>query len=774
MSALRKTQSEKSENQNMELIDNDGALSIESNEYIQAINRSQSIIEFDLSGKVLTANANFLKTTGYSIEEIKGKPHSIFCETDYASSLDYKDFWQKLFGGEFVSGEFKRLSKSGREIWLMASYNPILDGDGKLYKIIKIATDITDSKSELKVRTDIMNLTSIVSESDLKGNILSINEKFCQTSQYSPDELLGKPHNTTRHPDMPKEVFKTLWGTIGRGQIFRGIVKNRKKDGTPYYVDAVIAPIMGENGKPKKYLGVRYDITESETERHNMRGLFDAIDSSYAYIEFDINGNVLSFNKNFSLTMGYSIDEIKGKHHRMFVEPAMANTPAYAQFWTDLKNGQSQNNVFRRFTKDGREVWLQAVYAPVKDEMGRVQKVIKIATDVTKDKVLAADNAGKMAAIDRAQAVIEFNLDGTITNANENFLKTLGYDISEIKGKHHRIFCESQYANSPSYSQLWTKLAQGELEAGEFKRIGKGGKEVWINASYNPIFDLNGKPYKVVKYATDITKVKNMIHSVEETARILSSSSQELTTTATEMSKTASQTNKESVVAAAAAEEVAAGVQTVATNIEEMVASIKEISRSTAESSQMAKTTMARAQDTNKSITQLGISSQEIGDVIKVISSIAQQTNLLALNATIEAARAGDAGRGFAVVANEVKELAKQTAKATHEITNKIGAIQKDTQNAVEAIGGISQAVEKLNGISGVIAAAVEEQTATTNEVSRVVIESKKGVEAIAANIKSVSQASTNSTAASEQTLAASKDLASLAVKLNALVSQGA
>jgi methyl-accepting chemotaxis protein len=764
-----KIEDESIESGNLELVEDSNAN--ETKGMLEALDRSQAIIEFDLEGYILKANSNFLKASGYNELEVKGKHHSMFCDSEYSTSAEYKAFWQKLSHGEFTSGEFKRVSKNGRELWLLASYNPIMDSKGKPFKVVKFATDITQSKAELKVRTDIMNLTSIVSEANLKGDIMSVNEKFTEVSQYSREELIGKPHNTTRHPDMQKEVFKTLWATIGRGEIFRGVVKNRKKDGTPYYVDAVIAPILGENGKPKKYLGVRYDITEAEIERQNMKGIFDAINSAYAYIEFDTNGNVLKSNQNFQKTMGYTEQDLVGKHHRTFVDPVFANSPAYQQFWTDLKNGKGQNDTFRRFSKDGKELWLQAVYAPVQDEMGRVQKVIKIATDVTQEKVITADNSAKIAAINRSQAVVEFNLDGTVMLANDNFLRCLGYDLTDIKSKHHRMFCEPEYASSNEYRLFWEKLNRGEVDSGEYKRIGKGGKEVWINASYNPVFDVNGKPYKVVKYATDITRVKKMIQSVEETARVLSSSSQELTTTATEMSNTASQTSRESVVASAAAEEVAAGVQTVATNIEEMVASIKEISRSTTESADMAKTTLARAKDTNKTIAQLGVSSQEIGDVIKVISSIAQQTNLLALNATIEAARAGDAGRGFAVVANEVKELAKQTAKATHEITNKIGAIQKDTQDAVSAISGISEAVEKLNSISGVIAAAVEEQTATSNEVSRVVVESKKGVEAIAATIKNVSQASVNSTAASEQTLAASKDLATLAVKLNAMVS---
>ncbi len=615
---------------------------------VSAIDRAQAVIEFKLDGTVINANENFLKTMGYSLAEIKGAHHQMFCEPGFTQTPEYVQFWAKLGQGEFQTGEFKRVGKGGREVWIMASYSPVLGEDGKPCKVIKFATDVTAAKSELKVRTDIMNLTSIVSEANLKGDILSVNDKFCEVSKYSKEELIGKPHNTTRHPDMPKEVFKELWGTIGRGKIFRGIVKNRAKDGTPYYVDAVIAPIMGENGKPKKYLGVRYDITEAEIERQNMRGLFRAIDASFAYIEFDTSGNILSANKIFQEAMGYSPEELKNRHHRTFCEQSLSSSSEYAQFWENLRSGKAQSGIFKRVTKSGKEIWLQAVYSPVTDETGRVSKVVKIATDVT----------------------------------------------------------------------------------GQQK----------------------------------------MIFSIQETATALSAASNELTATATEMTNTANRTNQESQSAAAASEEVATGVQTVATNMEEMVASIKEISRSTNESSQMAKLTMQKAQESNTTIVKLGVSSQEIGDVIKVISSIAQQTNLLALNATIEAARAGEAGKGFAVVANEVKELAKQTAKATNDITNKIGAIQGDTKNAVEAIGGISLAVEKLNGIAGVIAAAVEEQTATTNEISRVVVESKKGVESIASTVRTVSMASVESTAASNQTLAASKELAILAEKLNALV----
>ncbi len=608
---------------------------------VAAIYRSQAVIEFDINGTILDANENFLRVFGYSLSDIKGKHHRTLCESSYTESTDYQTLWEQLGKGESHAGEFKRVGKNGKEVWIMGSYNPISDDEGKVKSVLKFAIDVTESRVEFKVRADIMNMTSIVSESNLRGDILSINEKYIDVSKYSREELIGQPHNITRHPDMPKEVFKTMWGTIGRGKIFRGVIKNRAKDGTPYYVDAVIAPIMGENGKPKKYIGVRYDITEAEIERHQMKGLAQAVDTAFIYAEFDNTGNILSCNKNFQMATGYSEDEVKGKHHRMLCDSQDIEGTDYSKFWPDLKAGTMKDGIFKRRTKSGDFAYFQAVYVPIKNEVGEVSKVIKIAND-----------------------------------------------MSEI-----------QYV-----------------------------------------------------------------------AEALTKSSAELTTTATQMADTANQTHNESESAAIAAGQIAAGVQAVATNMEEMVASIKEIGRSTGESAQMAKNTLESAQASNIIMTKLGISSKEIGDVVKVISSIAQQTNLLALNATIEAARAGEAGKGFAVVANEVKELAKQTAKATDEITAKIGSIQTDTQGAVSAISGICQAIEKLNGLSAVVATAVEEQSATTNEISRVVSESRKGVESVASTAKVVSQSAQTSSMNTERTLKSAQQLTGMADKLSMLL----
>ena len=618
---------------------------------VEAINKSQAIIEFALDGTILTANDNFLKVVGYSLDEIQGRHHEMFCDGVYAQSVEYKRFWQALNRGEFQPGEFKRLGKGGKEVWIIASYNPILGEDGAPVKVVKFATDITASKAELKARTDIMNMTSIVSEADLRGDILSINEKFCEVSKYSREELLGKPHNTTRHPDMPKEVFKEMWATIGRGNMFRGIIKNRAKDGTPYYVDAVIAPILGENGKPKKYLGVRYDITELETERHNMRGVFRAIDSAYAYIEFDTEGNILNANQNFQNTMEYSLDSLKGKHHRIFCDQDTVNSAEYAQFWPDLKAGKSKSGEFKRVTRSGKELWLQAVYSPVMDEMGRVFKVIKIATDVT-------------ATVRQRLALVQ------------------------------------------------------------------------------------------------------VLKEVSDNAQTLSSASEELSANSQQMVANAEETAAQAGVVSAAAQQVSTNVQTVAAGTEEMSASIREIAKNAQEAAKVAAVGVTAADSASETISKLGLSSAEIGKVIKTITSIAQQTNLLALNATIEAARAGEAGKGFAVVANEVKELAKETAKATEDISQKIEKIQSDTNHAVEAISEINGVINKISDYQNTIASAVEEQTATTNEISRNVAEAAQGSTEIAQNILGVAEAARNTTLGATDTEKAALELARMAASL--------
>ncbi len=668
-----------------------------------AVRKVQAIIEFRTDGTIVTANDLFLKTLGYSLSEIQGKHHSIFVEPRYANSSDYRQFWNELAAGKAQVGEFKRITKDGKEVWIEASYNPVFDQHGKLTKVVKFAIDLTAQKL-----------------------------KFA-----------------------------------------------------------------------------------------DYEGQMNAISKAQAVIAFDLQGNILHANENFLNAMGYTLAEVQGKHHSMFVEASYGNSPAYARFWQDLRAGLNQVGEFKRIGKGGKEIWIQASYNPIFDNEGRPFKIVKYATDVTASKVAAADAQGQIDAISKSQAVIEFDLNGTILNANQNFLDTVGYTLPEIQGKHHSLFVEPTYGASLEYRKFWEDLRAGVYQAAQYKRFGKGGKQVWIQASYNPIFDLNGRPFKVVKYATNITAAKEMEFQIAERQKqdelesiemrrkvneILSVAekvgqrdySQKLTVCgndeigklgeglarffadkqtaekaehernererqlAVEVDRkvaivleavnavadgdfkvnvpdlgndpvgqvaSALRSAVESVRAvlsevrnvsdtvATAAEqltsasrEISSGAQTQASSLEETASSLEEITSTVKQNTdnaqqarQLANSSRDVAErggqvvsDAVSAMDEINRSSKKIADIITTIDEIAFQTNLLALNAAVEAARAGEQGRGFAVVAAEVRNLAQRSASAAKEIKVLIQDSVTKVQNGTELVNRSGQTLGEI------------------------------------------------------------------------------
>ncbi|NDE90628.1 MAG: methyl-accepting chemotaxis protein [Alphaproteobacteria bacterium] len=532
---------------------------------LAALDKSLATIEFEMDGTIITANSNFCNAMGYSLNEIQGKHHSMFAEPAYSKSQEYKDFWVKLNRGEFSAGQYKRIGKGGKEIWIEASYNPLLDSKGKPYKVVKYTTDITKQK---------------LTNADFEGQI-------------------------------------------------------------------------------------------------------DAIGKSQAVIHFHMDGTIIKANSNFCNVMGYSLDEIQGKHHSMFAEPAFARSQEYKDFWAKLNRGEFSTGQYKRLGKGGKEIWIEASYNPIMDMNGKSFKVVKYATDITKQKLSNADFEGQIDAIGKSQAVIHFNMDGTIITANSNFCNAMGYSLDEIQGKHHSMFAEPAFAASHKYKDFWAKLNRGEFQSAEYMRLGKGGREVWIMASYNPIMDMNGKPFKVVKYAVDITP--------QMQARIRA-----------DQLVTETNLNVNSVAAAS----------------EEMTASISEISKNMQLSKQAVHDIVTKTDAANVASTQLQNSSKSMEGVVDLIRNIAGQVNLLALNATIEAARAGDAGKGFAVVAAEVKNLATQTTKATDEIAKEIQAMQVVSQDVAASVNAITGTTSSVSEYVTGVASAIEEQSAVTREIS--------------------------------------------------------
>lgn len=479
---------------------------------LDAINRVQAVVEFDLQGNLILANQHFLDAMGYTRAEIAGQHHRMFCTDEFANSDAYHAFWLALAGGQPSSGEFMRIDKHGFPVWLQASYNPIFDGEGKPIKIIKFATDITAAKlqsADNAAKIDAINRAQAVIEFDLNGRIVHANDNFLAVMGYTLDEIEGQHHCMFCDPVFAgTPEYAAFWSRLGSGELHSGQFKRRHKSGRDVWINASYNPVFGPDGKPFKVIKYATDITARKLHNADFEGRMAAIDRAQAVIEFDLEGRILHANQNFLDTLGYALDDVVGQQHAMFCDPVYARSHEYRAFWKHLGSGEFHAGEFKRIAKDGHLVWIQATYNPILDADGKPFKVVKFATDVTAVKARNADYEGKMQAIDRVQAVIEFDLQGKVLGANQNFLDTMGYGLDEIRGQHHRMFCDPAFSHSPEYLAFWDRLGRGEFDAGEYRRVGKGGKEIWILASYNPIFDAEGKPVKIVKFATDVTRQK--------------------------------------------------------------------------------------------------------------------------------------------------------------------------------------------------------------------------------------------------------------------------
>jgi len=637
---------------------------------IEAINNTSATIEFKPDGVILNANHLFLDIMRYSLNELKGKHHRIFCEASYASGKEYLQFWNKLANGQAQMGEFKVIAKDGTEIWTQATYTPVKDAGGNVYKIIEVATDITDQK-----------MTSI----DFEGQI-------------------------------------------------------------------------------------------------------QAISKSQAVIEFNMDGIVRYANNNFLDLMGYKLDQIKGKHHSIFVEPSYGNSSEYREFWTRLNRGEFLSNEYKRIGYNGKEVWIQASYNPILDLSGKPFKVVKYATDITAQKLKTLDSESQLQAIGRSNAVIEFNMDGTIRYANDNFVKTLGYSAeSDIKGRHHRIFVKAEYANSREYREFWERLNRGEFFVGTFTRVGKNGNDVYIQASYNPILDLNGKPVKVVKYASDVTEVYTLIKTISQGSEVVAGSSntlqkkvEEMKRSTTEVATAIAQMSKGAQDQAQRTDESSKlinHVMTSANDMERKANTINKAAETGRESSNLGMKTIKvlvtnmsdikdSASQTARSISILTGRTEEIGRTLNVITDIASQTNLLALNAAIEAARAGDAGRGFAVVAEEIRKLAEDSRKSAIEIEKIIGDVQKDTMAAGKAIELMENSVKEGNSstmqaeqIFQQISSSSEETYVSSKEIQAATISQKESIGTVVKNIEQIVVVSEETAAGTQQVASSSQQM---------------
>jgi methyl-accepting chemotaxis protein len=567
----------------------------------------------------------------------------------------------------------------------------------------------------------------IVSETDLKGYITYVNDKHCEVSQYSREELVGSNQNMVRHPDMPKELFKELWGTIGKGKIFRGPVKNMRKDGTPYYVDGIFAPVLGPNGKPVKYLGVRYDNTEVTIEKLAAEGVVNAINASYAYIEFDTKGNILTANENFERTMGYSLNEILGKHHRMFVEAEFSNSLEYQRFWEELSSGIAKNDLYKRVTKTGEVKWLQAVYSPVKDDMGRIFKVVKIATDVTDATNMAIET--KLAA-EEVSRVLTAISDGDYSQKymvdTKGSLRMIGDILNDTVDKLSDLMDEAQETQNAASEtkRVLTALSEGDLT--QKYSIETRGELRSMGESLNKSIDI----------------LSNLISVVVNNANNIAAASVEMSSSAQQLSEGA--TNQ------------ASSVEEISSSMEEMTANIQQNTSNSRQTEKISTTAAKEILNSKEAVIETVTSMKTIASKISIIGEISRQTNLLALNAAVEAARAGEHGKGFAVVAAEVRKLAERSQLAASEIDEVSGKSVDIAQRSGEMLSEVVPNIQKTSDL-------VQEITASS-------VEQSSGAEQINNAIQNLNNVVQENAATAEQLAAGAEELNSQSLQLQEAV----
>jgi methyl-accepting chemotaxis protein len=773
------------------------------------ISKARCVLEFDASGKMTDVNENALKALSYSKSELVGQHHRTLLSRADSTSAEYQSFWSGLAEAKTQTGVFKLQDKAGNAKWFQGYFAPVQGALGALRKVVCYLTDVTADKNKvdtLALDDEAINAVFCMIEFSPTAEILDVNALYADTLGYKKEELVGKPiQKLMCQADIDSKYYQASLDEIKSGLVQTQQARRVTKSGKQIWMQMSYFSVKDEAGKLSRVIGYGLDITKEKNKSEDYKGQLEAISKIQGVIEFDLKGNILAVNDNFAKVTGYSAQEIEGNHHSMFVSPEYKSSAEYLSLWDKLARGEPNDGVYKRFGKGGKEVWLQASYNPIFDVDGKPYKVVKYATDITAIKLSEANMSGQVEALNKVLGVIEFDLKGNITRVNDNFAKVTGYSKSEIEGLHHSMFVDAAYKASPEYKAFWENLASGVSDAGQYQRICKGGRKVWLEASYNPIYDMSGKPFKVVKFATDITEqydaAKSLKDAVEQTKQVIENAEggdlsarlsldnktgaiavlcngvnslmdkmaealskireagETINTAANEISSGNSDLSARTEQQASALEQTASSMVELSSTVKQNAENARQANQLAVDASGVALKGGAAVGDVVSTMRAINESARKIEDIISVIDGIAFQTNILALNAAVEAARAGEQGRGFAVVAGEVRNLAQRSASAAKEIKELI------TDSVAKTTEGTKQ-VEQAGATMSEIVASVQRVTDIMGEISAASTEQSSGIDQVNHAITSMDEVTQQNAALVEEAAAAAESLSEQAANL--------
>jgi len=644
---------------------------------VEAFRDAFAIAEFDAEGHLRIANQAMIDTYRLPEKEVLGKRFDSFCDAEFQKSEAFEEAWSAALGGKSTRLDVRHVDLDARKHWMDVVLVPVTSGDGSVAQVIQIARDITDAKEyadDLVAQHAAIDRAEAQMEFSLYGAITAINKKMCEIFDVIPDEIVGTKHTEICEREFADSRAHTeFWDKLAAGQVQSGVFRRITPGGKSVWLRCVYSPVITATGRIAKILLIGSEVTDENTAQYRNEKVLELVEDSTLMATYAPDGQVLDATPKFLETFGYSLQQLRRKMHVELCLEGEDHTKADREIWQLTSRGDVVSGEFERRSADGARVWLKGSYHAIYDIEGNVDRIVMVGTDITEERATKLDNAARWQATNIGLAVMEFDIDGKITSANENFLKMIGFSQRELVGQHHSSICAPSFVQSEQYRELWLGLSSGSVWTGRAHHADRYNGDVHLQSIYSPVYDEFGDVSRIIAYAIDVSKHVRL----EELAR----------------------TNSNSVLDE---------LQRLKLVREKLGHAVDEFAQMTSASRSSAGEGAAHVQDSKTAMDTARSSSDQIAQVVSIIGDIAGQTNLLAFNAAIEAARAGEHGVGFSIVADEVRKLAEKNAEAATDITRLIEQVHRDMEMSLQKA---DSTIACLDSIAQVLGTALEQVT---------------------------------------------------------------